>query len=381
MRMTSYKTWAMVLALALVFVVGSVVLVSATGPAFTIHDKAYYADANLVNFVRPGLVIKITSASIAEDGTIKATFKLTDPKGLPLDRLGVTTPGNVSISLIAAYIPASRTQYVSYTTRTQGPSPITGQTAVQAAGENNGTFTQIADGEYEYTFRTKAPASIDRSATHTIGAYGNRNLTEFDLGIHRDDEVFNFVPNGSPVTKTRDVIKTVTCNKCHQDLSAHGTGGRKSVEVCILCHTPQTVDPDTGNSVDMVEMTHKIHMGSGLPSVQAGKPYQIVGVRQTVFDFSHVVFPADARRCTHCHEQDKGAAQQDAYLKPNRAACGACHDDVNFATGENVGTVWARAILTSNSTSPSGVWQLAHWLSLICGRPAWFSPVAKFTSS
>jgi OmcA/MtrC family decaheme c-type cytochrome len=48
-----------------------------------------------------------------------------------------------------------------------------------------------------------------------------------------------------------------------------------------------------------------------------------------------VVFPADARRCTFCHEQNTGAKQATAYLNPTQAACGACHDNVNFATGAN----------------------------------------------
>ena len=82
-------------------------------------------------------------------------------------------------------------------------------------------------------------------------------------------------------------------------------------------------------------MVHKIHMGSQLPSVKAGKPYQIGGGANPS-DWSTVVFPADPRRCESCHDQNSGAAQADAYLKnPSRAACGACHDNVNFATGEN----------------------------------------------
>jgi OmcA/MtrC family decaheme c-type cytochrome len=37
-----------------------------------------------------------------------------------------------------------------------------------------------------------------------------------------------------------------------------------------------------------------------------------------------------------CHSQTTGAAQAKAFLTaPSRAACGACHDDVNFATGNN----------------------------------------------
>jgi len=36
-----------------------------------------------------------------------------------------------------------------------------------------------------------------------------------------------------------------------------------------------------------------------------------------------------------CHDQKSGATQAANYLKADRAACGACHDNVNFATGEN----------------------------------------------
>ncbi|HXG31914.1 MAG TPA: OmcA/MtrC family decaheme c-type cytochrome [Bryobacteraceae bacterium] len=333
MRTRSHKVWALRAGVVLAFLIGSLLLVSAEGPQFTVHDKAYYADANLVAFVRPGLKVEILSASIDPDGTIKTRFKISDPRGLPLDREGVFTPGPVSLRFLAAYIPRGSSQYVSYITRTQ-TSPITGASAIQATDEVNGTFTKVADGEYIYTFRAKAPANFDRTATHTIGITASRNLTEFDLGVNLYDTVYHFVPDGSRPAP-RDLIKTATCNKCHQDLSAHGQTGRKSLEVCILCHTPQTTDPDTGNTVDMPVMTHKIHMGAELPSVQAGKPYVLIGFGQTRFDFSTVHFPADTRNCTFCHEQGKGAAHETAYLKPNRAACGACHDNVNFATGEN----------------------------------------------
>jgi OmcA/MtrC family decaheme c-type cytochrome len=75
-------------------------------------------------------------------------------------------------------------------------------------------------------------------------------------------------------------------------------------------------------------------MGSSLPSVANGKPYQIVGYMDSVSDFSTVVDPADVRRCEVCHDQKSGAAQASFLMtKPTRAACGSCHDDVNFATG------------------------------------------------
>jgi OmcA/MtrC family decaheme c-type cytochrome len=77
-------------------------------------------------------------------------------------------------------------------------------------------------------------------------------------------------------------------------------------------------------------------MGSSLPSVVAGKPYQIVGFQNSVNDFSAVVDPAMAQRCTVCHAQNSGAAQATAYLtRPARVTCGSCHDNVNFSTGAN----------------------------------------------
>src|SRR6476646_3963922 len=131
---------------ALVAITGSVVLMSAPKKtAFTPHDKAYYASDANVNFVRPGLTLKIVSASVAQDGTSSVDYKVSDPKGLPLDPAGITTPGAVSVSFRCAYIPKGQTQFVSYATRTQ-TSPITKATALQAGADSGGTTKQVADG-------------------------------------------------------------------------------------------------------------------------------------------------------------------------------------------------------------------------------------------
>ena len=214
----------------------------------------------------------------------------------------------MALSFIAARIPQGQQQYVAYTTR-----PATGAvsgTVTQAAADTGGAFTRIADGQYRYVFGTKAPTGYDRSATHTIGIYGSRNLTEFDLGTNYASTTFNFVPGGGLVTTVRDVIKTQSCNKCHDEISAHG-GSRRGIEMCVLCHTPQTTDPDTGNTVDLQAMVHKIHAGRELPSVQAGKPYRIIGFGGTVFDWSSVAYPSNIRRCESCHEQNTGATPGD----------------------------------------------------------------------
>lgn len=326
------------IAVALFLVAGSMLLMGATEKktAFTVHDKAYYADANTVNFVRPGFTITIVSAKIATDGTISVDYKLTDPKGLPLDLTGVTTPGAVSVSFVAAYIPKGQTQYVAYTTRSQ-TSPITKVTAIQAGADSGGTSQTIAVGEYLYTFKQKAvptTGAYDPTASHRVAVYGSRNLTEFDLGTNYDSAFVDFVPGGGTPTP-RDVIATASCNKCHDQLAFHG-GSRQGMELCVMCHTPQTTDPDTGNTVDMKVFAHKLHMGSQLPSVKAGTPYQIIGFNQGVSDWSTVNLPSDPRRCQFCHESGTGAKQANNWLtNPSRAACGACHDDVNFATGQN----------------------------------------------
>jgi len=296
---------------------------------FRPNEKAFYLDERTAAFVRPGLVMKVTKAEIAADGTIRATVKLTDPQGQPLDRTGIQTPGAVSVSFLIAYIPADGTQYVSYITRqrTSGSN-----TATQATGENNGTWQQVTLGEYIYTFSNKAPSSIDRNATHTLGIYGSRNLNEFELGTSRDDDNFNFVPSGARVTKVRDVVRTSSCNKCHDQLAFHG-GNRRSVEGCNLCHTPQSSDPASGNTIDMKVMVHKIHMGRNLPSVVAKGRYFIGNA-----DYSAIGNPSPVMACTVCHETERvsGATQADNWTtKLSRETCGSCHDTVNFATGAN----------------------------------------------
>jgi OmcA/MtrC family decaheme c-type cytochrome len=203
-----------------------------------------------------------------------------------------------------------------------------------------GTVTQVGAGQYQYTFAAKAPSGFDPTATTTVAVDGNRDLTSFNLGTSYAGTTFNFVPNGSAVTVTRDVIETESCNTCHSQLAFHG-GYAHGMQMCVLCHTPQNADPATGNSLDAKVFFHKIHMGSQLPSVigtatTPGVPYQVIGYMNSVNDFSTVVDPATPQRCEVCHSQTTKAAQAKAFLtEPGRAACGACHDDVNFATGGN----------------------------------------------
>src|SRR6516165_7873109 len=284
---------------------------------------------------KTGVVVKVQSAAIAKDGTITVRATIVDSDGNPLDRLGVITPGPVSMSFIAACIPPGQPQYVSYTTTVAKATLNNNPSQTQAANDSGGTFTTNAIGDYTYTFKTKAPANFDPTVTHSIGISAQRDLSQygtFDEWSETSNDVFAFVPNGSPVQVTRSVVTTNACNQCHNPLIGHG-GSRVKVELCIMCHTPQTINPDTQLTQDMKVLIHKIHMGSSLPSVKAGTPYRIWH-RGQWSDFSTVVFPQDVRNCTTCHAS--AATQADNWkTKPSAAVCGSCHDDVNFATGAN----------------------------------------------
>jgi OmcA/MtrC family decaheme c-type cytochrome len=325
--------------LAAMLLLGAAVTMAGTKSSFNNPVKAGVIKPQQVEYVQPGLVITITAASMGSNGTINVRYTLADPTGLPLDSTGVNTPGVISLAYVAGYIPKGQEQYAAYTTET-ATGPVLGTVTRPFFELGGGTLTQLAPGQYQYTFAATAPAGWDPTVTTTIAVDGNRNLTPFNLGTSYAGTTFNFVPNGSPVTVTRDVIRTESCNGCHGQLAFHG-GYASGMQMCVICHQPQNVDPSTGNTLDLKVFAHKLHMGSSLPSVVGtsttpGVPYEIIGYMNSVNNFSTVVDPAEAQRCEVCHSQTTGAVQAALYkTEPTRVACGSCHDDVNFATGQN----------------------------------------------
>jgi OmcA/MtrC family decaheme c-type cytochrome len=194
--------------------------------------------------------------------------------------------------------------------------------ATQAITDSGGVFTELKPGSHRYTFGLPLAEGYDRGATHTVAAFATRGDGEVV-----QNPVFDFVPAGGTATDPREVISTEACNACHHPLEAHG-GSRREVRLCIICHTSQTIDPETGNSLDFAVLVHKIHTGVDL----ANQPYFVVGRNQNIDDYSTVVFPQDLRNCTNCHRDAPDADNWRS--KPSRQACGSCHDDVNFQTGQ-----------------------------------------------
>jgi hypothetical protein len=121
---------------------------------------------------------------------------------------GVTTPGAISLSFLAAEIPHGQEQYVSYITRAATGTVIA--TVNQPTADSGGTTAQVAPGQYTYTFKTKA-TGFDPTATNTIGIYGSRSLTAYNLGTNYASTTFNFVPNGSPVAARGGALRSVSC--------------------------------------------------------------------------------------------------------------------------------------------------------------------------
>ncbi len=179
----------------------------------------------------------------------------------------------------------------------------------------------------------------DGSLPHRVGL--EIRLTP---AIPANNAIYTFTPTTNlPVNESgREIVDNDTCNACHDNLSFHG-GARFDLQYCAMCHESYSFDAQSGNSIDLKVMIHKIHSGETLPSVEAGGFYGIFGFGNTFTDFSDVVYPQDKRNCTTCHEEsDTDTPQASNWrLTVNRATCSSCHDNVNFVTGENHGGVAA----------------------------------------
>ncbi|MFW2403514.1 MAG: OmcA/MtrC family decaheme c-type cytochrome [Gammaproteobacteria bacterium] len=292
----------------------------------------------------------ITGVTIASPPVVQ--FSLTDERGQGLTGL---QPGSIRFTLARLEDgtngnPSSWQSYVNRVETAGSAGPGTEDKA-QATTETAtaGTLVDNGDGTYEYTFAVDVanvtdPVAVayDATLTHRVG-FEIRGLTEVK------SPSYTFRPSDGATTGifSRQMINDDSCNACHQNLALHG-GARFTNDYCVTCHNPGSEDANSGNTVDMTQMIHKIHQGANLPSIAgatADARYSIFGFRDsehiyadnTAGDVTGVIFPQDVRNCRNCHDEND-ASTPDAgnwISKPTIEACGACHDNVNFATGEN----------------------------------------------
>ncbi len=282
------------------------------------------------------ITIAVTDVAIPDGGgNPTVSLKLTNDlnqglTGLPADDirfvLAQLSPGSAGGS----------SAWQSYVTRESGGIPDAQATTETAS---DGTFTELGNGDYTYTFAqalTAYPAApaYDALKSHRLGIEIRGQAPIANNGV------FDFVPAGGAPTFTRDVVDNDTCNACHDIFEFHG-GPRTDITYCVTCHNPTSIDGETvneawGGTVDMTEMTHKIHYGEELAN-----GYFIFGFRNTLHDYSEVVFPQDVRNCSTCHDEtDPNTPDAGNWLTvSNRAACGSCHDDIDWDAGGHPGNI------------------------------------------
>jgi OmcA/MtrC family decaheme c-type cytochrome len=335
------------------------------------------------------ITAKITSVTGGSTPTV--AFNLVDQKGQPLSGLKASqvrfaiaklTPGtNGASSSWQAYV---NTVQQPGTGAWWGTTP-TRQATAEAATAAGGVFTDNKDGSYTYKFAkdlgaytaadAQGPAvAYDGTLTHRVGLEirgAGPNGTDNAI----NNPVYTYQPSTGATTGifTRDIVNDAECDACHDKLQFHG-GPRTDVQYCVLCHNPGTTDAQSGNTLDMKVMVHKIHSGVTLPTVVAagstapakGVGYTIWGFSNTLYNFSTIVFPQDKRNCTTCHRaSDPTTPDANNYKNiPYSAACGTCHDNVNFVTGANhssanLGGLTDGDCVTChgpNATQGSGAW-------------------------
>jgi len=266
--------------------------------------------------------IEVSSVTISSPPVVELTLTNDLTQGL------VGLPAGDIRFMISQLMPGangSSSEWQSYVTRDSAGIENAQATTETATA---GTWVDNGDGTYQYTFAEDlddypAGPTYDPMKPHRLGIEIRGQAPISSNGI------FDFVPAGNDPGFSRDIADNSACFACHDRIEFHG-GPRTDVAYCVTCHNPSSIDGDTvdepwGGTVDMTPMIHKIHYGAELAN-----GYFIVGFRDTVHDYSDVVFPQDVRNCETCH-QESNEDTPDASnwrLVANRASCGACHDDI-----------------------------------------------------
>jgi OmcA/MtrC family decaheme c-type cytochrome len=282
----------------------------------------------------------INTVTIASPPVVN--FTLSDGNGNPVKNL----PASAISFDIAKLVPGTdgnASAWQSYINQIEEPGVGPGtEPKAQAVTENgaSGTLVYNTDGTYTYTFALDIANVTDPVPVSYVPTLTHRVSFEIRGFAPVRNPVYDFRPSDNATTGlfTREIADIDNCNQCHENLALHG-GARFELQECVTCHNPGSADANSGNTVDMTVMTHRIHYGEDLPSVQAGANYCIYGFMDFIHCYGDVVYPQDIRNCSGCHDADDPNTPDAAnwYEHPTDAACGACHDDVNFVTGENHG--------------------------------------------
>ncbi|HET8539456.1 MAG TPA: OmcA/MtrC family decaheme c-type cytochrome [Anaeromyxobacter sp.] len=285
-----------------------------------------------------GFKIEITGVDVPADPTAAATpptvtFRVTDADGAPI--LGLKeelarAPSGQTPATGHPHVNAPRFTLArlepddAYRSLYMNPAntQATSVTLPRDPAQFDARVTSNGNGSYTFKLDPLSanPTAEERRRTHTVGVWASRFPSEQVGEDQAASSTLDFVPAGGAAA-ARQVVSLQACNTCHGPaVRAHGT--RLGTRLCLTCHTSQTSDPDTGNSVEFRELIHKIHYGGDRP----GETYRIVGFGGREFRFDQP-WMNDVRDCTICHQ----GADADRHLaRPSERSCTTCHTIVQF---------------------------------------------------
>jgi OmcA/MtrC family decaheme c-type cytochrome len=328
-----------------------------------------------------GLNITVSDSDITvnADNTVSVRFEMKDNRGFPVDRAGIYSINSAftprfGLAYITKDVNGNVLPYVVLSKSGGSPTAFTPNGGTQGTLVENGTNL----GDYTYTF--PASAALDPTKlgiTHTIWIQAARQTDPADR--HTIDAVnkeHNFIPSGSGTPERREVVSTASCNRCHNGFRIysledgfHG-GARNNANFCGICHNPERQSGRDASGIPAAEaarFVHRIHYSEHLRQITTGT--STVGFQgttactvaapctctvtapcqPTVFHgIGEVTYPQPVKNCRTCHE---GALQgNQRTTRPNRAACGACHDYVDFVSTDPALPLCAVATVDQKNT-------------------------------
>ena len=274
------------------------------------HDPGRIADvdeAHGINLMLGHAEVTLNSVTFDADVDTGAIYPVVDFDFAAFDADGL--PVNVDMGTFSTSATrGDRLTYIRFNLAklingTEGPGGEPDLWTAYATNDRDPTgLVDNGDGNFTYTFTTDIQADYDETATHRLAL----QLSRIPPDVATLNPIFDFVPDGSDVTRNRAIVSIDSCNECHGELTFHG-GGRNDTRMCVVCHNPD--EPD----VDFPYMVHKIHAAQNIPEVH---------------DYSEVTYPQDVINCRKCHNgDDEDTPDGDNWrTKPTMVACGACHN-------------------------------------------------------
>ncbi|MFT3694461.1 MAG: OmcA/MtrC family decaheme c-type cytochrome [Kofleriaceae bacterium] len=189
------------------------------------------------------------------------------------------------------------------------------QARIQGTGAV-GTLTLVdaATGLHSYAFPASAAIPPAATGSYTVGLEGFTQPVSTGPRYAAINPVLAFAVTDSAAQPRRQIVALASCNKCHNQLSAHG-GSRTNPNYCVLCHSPGGYDSagaprfqGTSNVVaealDFRHMLHKVHAGEQLSQSYGMGGFPLPSTTNpagTHVDFSDIRYPAPLTSCAACH--------------------------------------------------------------------------------